>query len=217
MNINHARSNMIEQQIRPWEVLDTRVLDVIRQIPREQFVPESYKNLAFADIEIPLGQGQLMMSPKLEGRLLQALNINPQDRILEIGTGSGYLTACLAALGGNVVTVDYFSELSQHAGKNLLRHGYSNISFRTGNAAQGWHQDGPFDVIAITGSLPQLHKNFHALLHDHGRLFVITGTEPTMEAHLITRVGENDFRDESIFDTFVKPLETLTPKKEMEF
>lgn len=217
MNIEKARFNMIEQQVRPWEVLDARVLAVMNKIPREQFVTPEYKNVAFADIEIPIGHGQVMMSPKLEGRLLQSLNIKPTDRVLEIGTGSGYLTACLASLGASVVTVEYHVELSQTAESRLKDMGFSNIHFRVGNAANGWDQDDKFDAIAVTGSLLQPDSRFHTLLNKNGRVFVIVGKPPVMEAQLITRLEPNQTVTESLFETSIPALETLAVKKEFEF
>lgn len=217
MNIEKARFNMIEQQVRPWEVLDERVLTTMNKIPREKFVPQEYKNVAFADIEIPLGHNQVMMPPKLEGRLLQSLNLKPQDRVLEIGTGSGYLTACLASLAASVVTIEYFSDLSQNASQHLQDMGFNNIDFRVGNAAEGWDEHGSFDVIAVTGSLLEPDRHFHKLLRNQGRLFVIIGQAPVMEAQLITRITDKQIITESLFETSIPPLETLTIKKEFEF
>ncbi len=209
LNVDKARYNMIEQQVRPWEVLDRRVLDVMAKTKREEFVPEAWKNLAFADIEIPIGAGQVMMPPKLEGRLLQVLQIKPTDRVLEIGTGSGYLTACLAQLGESVVTVELHPELSEQARQKLSAAGLNNITLRTGNAANGWDQDGPFDVVAVTGSLPEENSKFAKLLRDSGRLFVVTGKAPVMTATLVTRNSDRDFHTEYLFETSVPPLEQV--------
>ncbi|WP_455235404.1 protein-L-isoaspartate O-methyltransferase family protein [Thiogranum longum] len=206
MNVEQARFNMIEQQIRPWEVLDDRVLETISRTPRENFVPERYRALAFSDISIPLEHGQYMMPPKLEGKLLQSLDIDPADSILEIGTGSGYLTACLAGLGGSVHSVDLYDEFIQSAGSKLEKHNITNVTFETGDAAAGWNSDTRFDAIAVTGSLPTLHRGFHTLLNPGGRLFVIVGKPPIMQALLITRVGEQEWNQESLFETSIPPL-----------
>lgn len=206
LNLEKARYNMIEQQIRPWDVLDQKVLDVIAQTPRERFVPKEYQNLAFTDTCIPIGYGQVMMEPKLEGRILQTLDIQPTDTILEIGTGSGYLTACLAKLGASVVTVELYQELSQHAQQQIAGQGLENVQFRIGDAATGWNVDGQFDVIVVTGSLPVMQEEFMHQLKVNGRLFVIVGEDPVMEARLITRVGGNDWMTESLFETSVPAL-----------
>jgi protein-L-isoaspartate(D-aspartate) O-methyltransferase len=206
MNVEQARFNMIEQQIRPWEVLDDRVLETISRTPRENFVPERYRALAFSDISIPLEHGQYMMPPKLEGKLLQSLDIDPADSILEIGTGSGYLTACLAGLGGSVHSVDLYDEFIQSAESKLEKHNITNVTCETGDAAAGWNSDTRFDAIAVTGSLPTLHRGFHTLLNPGGRLFVIVGKPPIMQALLITRVGEQEWNQESLFETSIPPL-----------
>lgn len=211
INFEQARFNMIEQQIRPWEVLDQRVLDIIGRTPREDFVPPPYRNLAFADMRIPLGHGQVMMNPNVEGRLLQALNLEPADSVLEVGTGSGYLTACLAQLGGHVTSVDIFADFTESAQQKLLGHGIKNIQLHTGDAAQGWN--GRYDVIAITGSLPELPASWRQCLNSGGRMFVILGEPPIMDATLITRIGEHDWLEESLFDTEFPPLiNTSKPK-----
>ncbi len=206
MNLEQARFNMIEQQIRPWDVLDDQILVTLSNTPREDFVPEQYRLLAFSDISVPLAHGQVMMAPKLEGKLLQSLTIRPADSILEIGTGSGYLTACLAQLGGSVHSLDLYDDFIQQAGERMERHGISNVTFEQGDAAAGWKSDARFDVIAITGSLPVLHRGFHTLLNPGGRLFVITGKPPVMQALLITRAGEQEWNQESLFETSVPAL-----------
>jgi len=206
MNIDQARFNMIEQQIRPWDVLDDRVLKVISSTPREDFVPERYRSLAFSDISIPLDHGQVMMPPKLEGRVLQSLDIRPTDRILEIGTGSGYLTACLAQLGQSVHSVDLYEDFIEQARARLQQHGISNATFEQADAAAGLASEGGFDVIAVTGSLPVLHQGFHGKLNPGGRLFVIVGKPPIMQALLITRIGEQEWNQESLFEISLPPL-----------
>lgn len=207
MNIEEARFNMIEQQIRPWDVLDDKVLNVISSTPRENFVPEAYRALAFSDISVPLAHGQVMMPPRLEGRLLQTLSIKPDDRILEIGTGSGYLTACLSRSGGSVVSIDLYDDFIQQAQARLEQHDIHNVRLVQGDAASGWDADSGFDAIAVTGSLPVLHRGFHALLNPGGRLFVIVGKPPIMQALLITRTGDQEWSEESLFEVSVPPLE----------
>lgn len=216
INIEQARFNMIEQQIRPWEVLDQRVLDVMTRTPREDFAPSRYRNLAFADVAIPLGHGQVMMRPNVEGRLLQALNPQPADTILEVGTGSGYLTACLAGLGGRVVSVDIVPEFTAAAEDQLNAHGVDNVTLYSGDAAQGWG-DYRYDVIALTGSLPVLPERWRQQLVIGGRLFVIIGQDPIMEALLITRLGEQEWTEESLFETQLPPLLNVEKPSRFEF
>lgn len=206
-DFEQARFNMIEQQVRTWEVLDQRVLDTMNRIPRENFVPEHYRSLAFVDTEIPIGHDQVMMAPKVEGRLLQALNITPQDSILEIGTGSGYLTACLASLGKHVTSIDIVPDFTKATAARLAEQGISNVTLETADVANGVSTSEQYDVIAVTGSLPLLQKQFHESLKIGGRLFVITGKLPIMEALLITRVNENNWSQESLFETCIAPLE----------
>lgn len=204
--IEQARFNMIEQQIRPWDVLDQQVLDTMNAIPREYFVPERYRSLAFADTSIPLGHEQVMMAPKLEGRLLQALAIAPGDRILEIGTGSGYLTACLARLGEHVTSFDIMADFTATAGETLQSRKVDNVSLLTADVAKGIASDARYDAIAVTGSLPLLQQQYHDNLTIGGRLFIITGELPIMEACLITRVDEHNWSRESLFETCIPPL-----------
>ncbi len=206
MNLEQARFNMIEQQIRPWDVLDDLVLGVLSATPREQFVPEQYRALAFTDICVPLANEQCMMAPKLEGRLLQSLAIAPGDDILEIGTGSGYLTACLARLGNSVHTIDLFADFTESAQARLAQHQIENVRLETGDAGAGWHSDQRYDVIAVTGSLPLLHRGFHQLMNPGGRMFVIVGQPPIMQALLITRAGEQEWNSESLFETAIPAL-----------
>lgn len=206
LDIELARNNMVEQQIRPWDVLDQRVLDTITQLPRERFVAEQYKNLAFSDMQVPINEDQVMMEPKLEARILQTLRIEPEDRILEIGTGTGYLTACLALLGNEVVTVDIDPELSRQAQQRVTGQGLENVAFQVGDASEGWDRDDKFDVIAITGSLPELPESYKQQLKKNGRLFVIEGEGVLMEAKLITRTGKCDWSVESLFETCLPAL-----------
>jgi protein-L-isoaspartate(D-aspartate) O-methyltransferase len=206
LDIEQARFNMIEQQVRPWEVLDQRVLDVMATIPREAFVPERYRSLAFADTSIPLGHDQVMMAPKLEGRLLQALALRPSNSVLEIGTGSGYLTACLARLGNHVTSIEIYPDLSKAAAAVLREQRCYNITLQEGDAAGGIDTDIHYDVIAVTGSLPEDRRQFHRSLAIGGRLFVVLGVPPVMEAVLVTRIDTENWSQESLFETVLPPL-----------
>jgi protein-L-isoaspartate(D-aspartate) O-methyltransferase len=203
VNFETARYNMIEQQIRPWEILDQRILDLISDVPREDFVPKAYRNLAFVDTNTPLAHEQTMMSPKLEGRLLQALNLTQKETVLEIGTGSGYLTALLAKLAKHVDSVDIVDEFVKEAATKL--NAFQNISLNTGDAINGWNSDTRYDVIVLTGSVPLLNPHFQAQLKDGGRLFAIVGEEPVMQAHLISRFAD-DFYTDILFETSLPPL-----------
>lgn len=215
-SLEHARFNMVQQQIRPWEVIDQRVLETLGTLPREAFVPDAYKGLAYADIEIPLALGQKMMFPKIEGRLLQALNIRGEDKILEIGTGSGYLTACLARLGGQVVSLDIHQAFVDTAKKALADQGFENVELRCADALAEKIAGGPFDVIAVTGSLSEVPDAWKTLLSDGGRMFVVVDDSP-MEATLITRTGENAWRNEGLFETELLALENAPSRDRFEF
>lgn len=206
IDVEQARFNMIEQQIRTWEVLDQRVLDLVARTPREDYVPARYRNLAFADTSIPLDCGQVMMPPRVEARLLQALDIRPADSALEVGTGSGYLTALLAARAKQVYSVEIYEDLLEAARQRLAAHGIDNVSIQSGDASAGWPQQGPYDVIAVTGSLPLLPAEFQNSLRVGGRMFVVVGEAPVMEARLVTRVGERDWTVESLFETDIPAL-----------
>ena len=214
MNVEQARFNMVEQQIRTWEVLDQRVLDLLVKVKREDFVPPQYRSLAFADMEIPLGQGEKMLAPKLEARLLQDLAIRPGDRILEVGTGSGYMTALLAGLAGHVDSVDIVAEFTRTAAARLADHRITNISLETGDAARGWNKQAPYDAIVLTGSVPILPEAFQQGLALGGRLIAIVGEPPVMEARLITRVDERAFNSIGLFETCIAPLRNaLQPER----
>jgi protein-L-isoaspartate(D-aspartate) O-methyltransferase len=206
MDVEQARYNMIEQQIRTWDVLDQRILDLVARVPREHFVPEQYQDIAFADLRIPLGDGHAMMEPKLEARILQVVDVEPGDRVLEIGTGSGYLTACLSDLADSVVSYEIDENLSKQAGYRLASEEHENISLRVGDAMGDLQLNEQFDVIVLTGSLPVMDKRFHELLKINGRLFMVVGEAPAMEALLITRVGDNEWSTESLFETELAPL-----------
>lgn len=208
VNIEQARFNMLQQQIRPWDVVDERVLAAMDTTPRENFVPEAYRNLAFADICIPLAHGQVMMPPRVEARMLQALAIKPTDSILEIGTGSGYVTALLAKLGRHVLSVDIHADLTREAEQKLHDNKIQHVNLQTGDASEGWDKlQATYDVIAITGSLPALQETFQYNLAFGGRLFCIVGESPVMSAALITRVGEHEWSHETLFETDLPALE----------
>jgi len=206
INLERARYNMVEQQIRPWDVLDQRVLDLIARAPREEYVPADCRSLAYSDIEIPLPHGQVMMAPKIEARLLQALEIKPTDNILEIGTGSGYLTSLLAAQGRHVTSVEIFPDLTARAAGTLAAHAVHNITLEVGDAGRGWERGGPFDVIVLTGSVPVLSEGFRQALADGGRLFAVVGQSPVMDARLLRRHGRQNWETASLFETDLRPL-----------
>lgn len=204
-NIEQARFNMIEQQIRPCEVTDGRVLDLLKHIRREHFVPADKKGLAFADMEIPLGYGASMWQPKLEARVLQELRLTRKDHVLEVGTGSGYFTALLSALAGHVTSVEIVPELADMARRNLAACQRNNITLETGNAARGWGH-GPCDAIVLTGSTPVLPDAFRNSLNVGGRLLAIVGQAPVMEVRLITRIAPDIFETVSLMETCIAPF-----------
>ena len=206
MNIEQARFNMVEQQIRPWDVLDQDVLDLLHKIHREDFVPPEHTALAFVDMEIPLGDGEAMWMPKLEARVVQELAIRPIDRVLEIGTGSGYLTALLAQQAAEVVSVDIVPAFTHAAAAKLHAHGIANIELHTSDAAHGWMDEKGFDVIVLTGSTPLLADSFRHSLRPGGRLFAIVGEAATMYAQLITCTAPGAYRSVTLFETNVKAL-----------
>ena len=206
MKTEQARFNMIEQQIRPWEVLDPRVLELLPTVPREDFVPTDQRALAFMDTHISLAHGQVMMQPKQEARLLQEIAIEPEDRVLEIGTGSGYMTALLASLAQEVDTVDIFPDFLVSAQKKLTDHALTNIDFFEGDAANGWQGSGPYDAIMLTGSVAILSEQFLQNLNSRGRLVAIVGREPIMEARLIEKDREGRTQQTSLFDTSLPTL-----------
>lgn len=217
MDFQQARFNMVEQQIRTWEVLDQDVLDALLEVPREQFVPDAYRNLAFSDISIPLGMGQSMMPPKVEARMLQALNPGPEDRALEIGTGSGYVTALLARFARSVVSVELHAAFTECAAKRLLALGVTNVALVTADGIGGYPAQAPYDVIAVTGSFPQRQPVIEAQLAIGGRLFMVVGTGHVMEALLITRTGPDAYAVESLFETELEPLAGAESKPQFAF
>jgi len=210
MDFEKARFNMVEQQVRPWDVLNPRVLDVISEIPREQFAPDEYKNLAYVDTRIPLGsyedQPCTMANPTIDGRILQELDIQDEDLILEIGTGSGYLTACLATLGRHVDSVDINEDLTAMAEKNLQALNINNVNIATGDASKTWEQKQNYDVIVISAAMKSIPESYKKLLKPGGRLFVVTGEAPAMTAHRVTRTGNDEWTTEDLFETNIEPM-----------
>jgi protein-L-isoaspartate(D-aspartate) O-methyltransferase len=209
LNFEQARAAMVEQQVRPWEVLDPRVLEVIAAVPREDFVPQAQRQLAYADLPLPLPQGETMMKPVIEGRLLQALGLAPEDEVLEIGTGSGYLTACLARLARDVVSIDRHGEFVDAARARLLPHGVSNVRLEVADALS-FVPGRQFDAIAVTAAVAEVPERFLGWLKPDGRLFVIRGVSPVQEAVRITRRGEH-MHVESLFETDVPYLHGAAP------
>jgi protein-L-isoaspartate(D-aspartate) O-methyltransferase len=205
MNVEIARRQMIEQQVRAWEVLDERVLGALAQVRRELFVPDAYRELAFADTQVPIGHGQVMLTPKVEGRFLQALELDPADEALEIGTGSGFFAACLARLGGSVRSLEILADLCEFAKENLRASGIGGVQIETQDAMT-LDESRRYDAIAVTGSLPIYDRRFERALKIGGRLVVVVGESPVMEARLIRRASETQWTQESLFETVIEPL-----------
>lgn len=209
-----ARYNMVVSQIRPGEVLDERILELVGRAPRHEFVPAAHRHYAFADMQIPLGQGEVMMAPLVEARLIQELAIKPTDKILEIGTGSGYLTWLLSQLGKKVHSVEIIPEFTQRASEKLAAHTARNVELEIGDGARGWERHAPYDVIVLTGSTPLLPEGFKKNLARGGRLAAIVGQAPAMQARLITRVTEGSFSERGLFETDLPALKNaLAPSK----
>jgi len=210
MDFEKARFNMVEQQIRPWDVLNPRVLEVISEIPRENFTPEAYKTLAYVDTRIPLGSYEdhpcTMANPNLAGRILQALDVQEDELVLEIGTGSGYLTACLARMGRHVDSVDINEKLTAMAEKNLESLHIENINLVTGDASKTWEQKRFYNAIAITAAMKTIPSSYKNLLTIGGRMFVVTGEAPAMTAHLVTRTDKDKWTVEDLFETNIEPM-----------
>jgi len=201
-----ARQQMVTQQVRAWSVLDPGVLQVMSEVPRERFVPAAYRKLAFADTAVPLPDGQHMLTPQVEGRILQALAVTPADRVLEIGTGSGFLAACLARLGAQVTSLEIRPALAEAARRVLHETGTANCEVLTRDAFE-WQPAGPFDCIAVSGSLPLPDTRFREWLAPGGRLFVVVGQPPAMEAWLLRREAQGGWQSQSLFETSLPPLD----------
>ncbi len=206
MNLEQARTNMVEQQIRTWEVLDQDVLDLLYTVPREEFVPLSCRNLAFSDMEIPIGEGEKMWAPKLEARVLQELAPKRSDRVLEIGTGSGYLTALLAHRSAHVHSIEIRPSLAAFGKANIARHGVDNVSLTVGDGADGLSPGGPFDIIVLTGSVPRLPTTLLDLLAPGGRAFAVIGEPPVMTASVIAVTAAGALHSVELFETLLAPL-----------
>jgi protein-L-isoaspartate(D-aspartate) O-methyltransferase len=219
MNTERARFNMIEQQIRPWNVLDPAVLKLLSVIKREDFVPAAHKDLAFADLEIPLGAtpGQTMLAPKIEARILQELSLRNNDTVLEIGTGSGYMAALMAAKAEFIYTVEIDPALVDLARSNLKEAGIANVSVDIGDGAQGWPLYAPYDAIVLSGSTPVLPAALLRQLKIGGRLVAIVGELPAMQVQLVTRTDEDAFNTSIVFETVVAPLINAEQRKKFVF
>lgn len=216
-NMEQARFNMIEQQIRPWNVLDQDVLDLLSEVRREEFVPAAHQALAFADLEIPLGEGAVMLAPKMEAKLLQELAVQPKDKVLEIGTGSGYMAALLAAKADQVTSVEISPAIAKTAKANLAKAGISNVSVEVGDGVHGWAAGAPYDVIVVSGSLPVVPEELLQQLKVGGRMAVFVGETPVMEAQIVTRTGETTFASLNLFETVVAPLQNAPAKERFRF
>jgi protein-L-isoaspartate(D-aspartate) O-methyltransferase len=217
MNFDQARFNMVEQQIRPWEVLDERVLELLEKTHREDFVPVRYRKMAFSDIAIPLDHDQSMMKPVIEGRLLQALEVKPDETVLEIGSGSGFITACLAQLAKHVVSVDVFEQFTKEVAAKLKEKNIHNVELETGNAMTGWQPEQAHDVLVVNGSVASIPDHFRGWVNPGGRIFIVCGDEPAMEAMLLTKLNATDWREESLFETNLPRLIGAESLPEFEF
>ncbi len=217
MNFDQARLNMVENQVRPWEVLDGRVLDVISKVHREDFVAAEHRQLAFADLCLPLGHGEVMMKPVVEGRVLQALALKPTDHVLEIGTGSGFLTACLASLSAKVTSVDIHADFTIAAGKRLQNAGIGNVSLITGEAVEAWQPEGLFDALVVTGAVSSIPARWLSWLKSDARALVVCGQSPVQHATLLTHEGAGRYREETLFETDLPYLTHAEPLKRFVF
>ena len=206
MNFEHARFNMVEQQVRPWGVPDTEVRQLLMAIRREDYVPPAMRALAFADIEIPLPNGQTMLRPVIEGRILQAIGTLHANSVLEIGTGSGYFAALLAANADHVHTIEIEPELVHLARDNLARNSIANVTVEEGDASQGWYSKAPYDVIVVSGGLPELSEGLLTQIKPGGRLFAFTGTPPVMKAYVVSRNDKKTLQSHCLFETTVPML-----------
>ncbi|MCE2868682.1 MAG: protein-L-isoaspartate O-methyltransferase family protein [Gammaproteobacteria bacterium] len=209
MNVEHARHAMIEQQVRPWDIVDLQVLAAMSAVPRENFVPAAYRDLAFADTELPIGHGETMFKPVLEGRMLQGLKLQPNDEVLEIGTGTGFITACLASLCRSLVTVDLHADFIANAKNRLAALDLNNVRYEQADAL-AFNPDQQFDAIAVTGAVTDVPQVFLDWLRPGGRLFIIHGQSPAQEAVCLTRSAQG-FDTESLFETDIPYLVGAQP------
>ncbi len=210
-NIELARQNMINNQVRTWDVLSLDVLDMLATVRREDFVPAPFRHLAFADMSIPLDHGEVMMKPVVEGRLLQAVAPGPDDEVLEIGTGSGYMTACLASMAAHVTSVDLYPDFTATAGAALEKAGIDNVTLAIGEAVHDYAPGRPFDAVVVTGAVPAIGERFVSWLKPGGRAFIVHGSSPLMEAVLVHREGDAQWRQESLFETDLPWLVSAAP------
>lgn len=217
MNIEQARLNMIEHQIRPWEVLDQDVLDLLYAVKREDFVPPAYRMLAFSDLEVPLGHGERMWQPKLEARVMQALAVKSTDQVLEVGTGSGYFAALLAQRAQHVYSVEIDPELKAAGEANLRRAGVSNVTVELGDGVNGWTKHAPYDIIVLTGSTPVLPQQLMQQMKSGARLFAVVGKPPVMAARLITCTGEGAYNAIDLLETRIAALQNAPAGERFSF
>lgn len=214
--VDAARRQMVEQQIRTWDVLDPRVIEVLEAVPRERFVPEAYRAVAFADAPIPLGRGQHMLPPKLDGRILQALDVRPGAEVLDIGTGSGYLTACLSQSGGRVRSLEIHADLAERAGANLRGTGHARVEVEVADASQFAEVD-RYDAIAVSCALPVYDRRYERALKVGGRLFLVVGRAPLMVAKLVTRASADEWYADNLFETQIDPMVNAAPPSAFRF
>ncbi len=214
-NLNKSHYNMIEQQVRPSDVLEPRVLDALATVMRKDFVADDFVSLAYADTQLPIGFGQTMLSPVVEGRFLQAIDIQPQEQVLEIGTGSGYFTALIAQLAGQVTTVELIAELSEQAQQKLSN--IENIAFHIGDAAQGWDFPDRVDVIIATAAFVDVPDRYKQTLKVGGRMLAVVGIAPAMTAQIIRRTAEREWETETVFETVIPAMINAEPKPEFKF
>jgi protein-L-isoaspartate(D-aspartate) O-methyltransferase len=217
MNFEQARLNMVENQVRPWEVLDARVLDVISRVHREDFVDAAHRQLAFADLCLPLGHGEVMMKPVVEGRVLQALALQPTDQVLEIGTGSGFLTACMATLSAQVTSLDIHADFIAAATKRLLPAGIANATLINGEAVNAWQPQGLFDALVVTGAVAEIPARWLSWLKPGGRALIVHGQSPVQHATLLTHEGAGRYREETLFETDLPYLTHAEPSQRFVF
>jgi len=212
-NTELARQNMVENQVRPWEVLDARVLDTLRTVRREDFVPPAHRALAFADMALPIGHGEVMLKPVVEGRILQALVLQPGERVLEIGTGSGFLTACMAQLAGSVTSVEMHADLAEAARARLAAAQIRNARVEVAEALHTFSTAETFDAVVVGGAVHALPDRFRAWVRPGGRLFAFVGDSPAMQATLYTRADETRWLQESLFETDLPYLKNAEPPR----
>ncbi len=217
MDLELAKFNMVEQQIRPWNVLSPSVLDTVAAIPRENFVPSTYRHLAFADLQIPIGDGQVMMQPKVEARLLQALAPTGADLALEIGAGTGYVAALLAKTAEEVHTIEYRKQFVELANSNLKANDIRNVKVMHGDAGRGWYADVNYQMIFVSGSLFELPRSYLELLSVGGRLVAVTGNKPVMNAIAVRRIDVANWKTEYLFETLLPPLDNIKQPDRFKF